>query len=197
MRTWRRLIAALGPSADRLGLRKGATETSIVAAETLMAARLPSDYRAWLAIADGQETEALSILPTGGWLVSIDRMLERWTHERNFDLEDDDTETQDDDRVRWLVFHPKRIPIGGWYDLEGDTTVMDLIPGPAGTKGQLMDYVSECEFEVIATSFDAYLDRIAELVETKLLVVVETASGPQLAPPGRAGRWEWLVREPQ
>ena len=161
-----------------------------------MASRLPSDYRAWLAIADGQETEALSILPTGGWFVSIDRMLERWTHERNFVHETDATETQDDDRVRWLVFHPKRIPIGGWYDLEGDTTVMDLIPGPAGTKGQLMDYVSECDFEVIATSFDAYLDRIAELVETKLLVVVETESGPQLAPPGRAGRWEWLVREP-
>jgi cell wall assembly regulator SMI1 len=196
VRTWRRLLDALGPAADRLALRKGASETSLVAAETLLASRLPADYRAWLAITDGQEPEGLSILPTGGWLLSIDRMLEQWTHERNFDLEDSDAllEAQDDNRARWFVFHPKRITIGGWHFLDGDNTVLDLIPGPAGAVGQLMDFVTECDFQVIGASFDAYLARVAELVEQKQLVVAETENGPALRVPGTDSRWEWLAR---
>jgi cell wall assembly regulator SMI1 len=198
VRSWRRLLGALGPHVDRLHLRKGASETSIVAAETLLASRLPADYRAWLSIADGQEPEGLSILPTGGWLISIDRLLEKWIHDRNFELDDspetEDDAPDDDDEVQWFVFHPKRITIGGWHFLDGDNTLIDLVPGPAGTMGQLADFVSEHEIEVIAPSFDAYIERVAELVEQKKLVVVDTDAGPRLNVPDGTGRWEWLMR---
>lgn len=195
MRTCRRLIEALGPTAARLGLRKGASETSLVAAETLMNAKLPSDYRAWLAISDGQEIESLSILPTGGWLVSVDRLLEQWTYERQFDLEDYEIpHTQDRDRIRSFVFHPRRITIGGAQFLDYDNTVLDLVPGPAGTEGQLIDFVSESDFTVVAPSFDAYLDRIAELVETKQLVVgTNDEDHLALVAPDQGDRWYSLL----
>lgn len=96
--------------------------------------------------------------------------------------------------MRWLVFHPKRIPSGGWYDLEGDTTVIHLIPVPRASRGNSWIIRQRVRLQAIATSFDVYLDRVAQLVEKRQLVVVETDSGPQLNVPDGTGRWEWLVR---
>lgn len=195
MRTWRRLIAALGADAGRLGLRTGATETSIVAAETLMNVRIPADYRAWLAIADGQEIESLSILPTGGWLVSLDRLLVKWTEDRPWYLDDDEPDTQADGRIRPFVFHPRRLTIGGSRFLDDDNTLIDLVPGAAGTEGQVINFVTECDFVVYRPSFDAYLDRVAELVESRALIVADTEDGLRLVPPGEPRRWDDLVVE--
>lgn len=196
VRTWRRLIDALGPDAQRLGLRHGATETSIVAAETLMNVRFPPDFRAWLSIADGQEIDSLSILPTAGWLISIDRLLEKWVDERQYDLEDyDDPETRGAGAIRPFVYHPRRITIGGAQYLDYDNTLLDLIPGPDGVSGQVINFVSECDFVVLAECFDAYLDRVAELLEAKQLVVGESEYGsPCLNAATHEGRWEDLLR---
>lgn len=196
MRTWRRLIDALGSDARRLGLRKGATETSILAAEMLMNVRFPADYRAWLAIADGQETESLSILPTAGWLISIDRLLEKWIADRRYDLEDYDApETHGGGAIRPFVYHPRRITIGGATFLDYDNTLLDLVPGPDGVEGQVINFVSECDFVVLADSFDAYLDRVAELLETEQLVVgVNEYDSPCLNAVTREERWDDLLR---
>lgn len=197
MDAWSRLVTALGDAAPRLGLRPPATETQLVATEVMLRTRLPADYRAWLAIADGQEPWALSILPSGGWFVSLDRLLAQWMHERQFDLDDYDDipETQDDDRVRFYVFHPKRITIAGSEYLDGDNTVLDLIPGPAGTVGQIANLVSECDYEVIGTSLSAYFTRVAELLETGQLAPRQIdADREWLLPDDRDRRWEWLVR---
>jgi cell wall assembly regulator SMI1 len=246
VRTWRRLLDALGPAASRLQLRRGASETSIVAAETLMNVRFPADYRAWLAIADGQEVDSLSILPTGAWLISIDRLLVRWTEERNFDFADEDDEDLDDDlddddldddefddldddnelgekrvgddeadneadneddneddgpaisstdAIQPILVHPRRITIAGTELLDYDNTVLDLIPGPTGTKGQVINVVDGHELVVYRPSFDAYLERVAELVESGALVVHDTDVGLRLDPPGEHRRWDDLLVE--
>jgi cell wall assembly regulator SMI1 len=235
VRTWRRLLDALGPAASRLQLRRGASETSIVAAETLMNVRFPADYRAWLAIADGQEVDSLSILPTGAWLISIDRLLVRWTEERNFDfadelneddlddddldedlddddldedelddLDDDNDEADNEDNgpaisstdaIQPFLVHPRRITIAGTELLDYDNTVLDLIPGPTGTKGQVINVVDGHELVVYRPSFDAYLERVAELVESGALVVHDTDVGLRLDPPGEHRRWDDLLVE--
>jgi cell wall assembly regulator SMI1 len=200
VRTWRRLVDALGADASRLGLRNGASETSIVAAETLMNARFPADYRAWLSIADGQEADSLSILPTAGWLISIDRMLLRWAEERQYDPDDEDENDDDDSEILGngavlpFVYHPRRITIGGTEFLDEDNTLLDLVPGPEGVSGQVITFVSESELVVLADSFDTYLDRVAELLETEQLVVAESEYGsPCLHAVAHAGRWEDLL----
>lgn len=197
MEAWSRLVRALGPAAAELALRPRATETDLVATEVMLGHKLPADYRAWLAIADGQTTTGLSILPRGGWLISHDRVIEQWTHERGFDLDGedyDDAPGEDDERVRPFVFHPRRITIGGWESLDGDNTLIDLVPGPAGTEGQIMTFVTECDFEVIGTSFAAFLTGVAALVEDGALSPQMVGDAFRLSTPDGDWSWEHLLR---
>lgn len=194
---WTRLVRALGPAAAQLGLRAPATETDLVATEVMLGHRLPTDYRAWLALANGQDAAGLSILPRGGWLVSHDRVIEQWTHERGFDLNAEDYDAapgEPDDPVRPFVFHPRRITIGGWHFLDGDNTLLDLVPGPAGTEGQVITSVSECEFVVVGKSFDAFLDAVGALVERGALGPQMVGDALRLTTPDGAWSWEHLVR---
>jgi len=196
MEAWNRLVRALGPAAAELALRPGATETDLVATEVMLGHKLPADYRAWLAVANGQEPVGLSILPGGGWLISHDRVIEQWTHERGFDLDPDDYDAapgEDDERVRPFVFHPRRITIGGWQMLDGDNTLIDLVPGPTGTEGQVMTFVTECEFEVIGASFGAFLAGVAQLVEEHALVPLMVDDAFRLTTPDGAWSWEHLL----
>ena len=163
MTSWQRLVRALGDRAADLRLRPPATETQLVAAETMMALRLPRDYRAWLATCDGQDPEALSILPRGGWFASIDRVVSEWVFHRNFDVPELDT--TDDALVRGVVYDRKRVTIGGWEDLGGDSVWLDLLPGPRGTSGQVLVLYTECDFAVIGTSLADYFERVAILLE--------------------------------
>ncbi len=197
MEAWTRLVRALGSAAAELALRPPATETDLVATEVMLGHKLPAEYRAWLAIANGQETTGLSILPRGGWLISHDRVIEQWTHERGFDLDGDDYDAaagEEDEPVRPFVFHPRRITIGGWQFLDGDNTLLDLIPGPVGTEGQVMTFVSECEFEVIGTSFGAFLEGVAKLVESGTLSPLMVDDALRLTTPDAAWSWEHLLR---
>jgi cell wall assembly regulator SMI1 len=197
MEAWTRLVRALGPVAAELALRPPATETDLVATEVMVGHRLPPTYRAWLSVADGQEPTGLSILPRGGWLISHDRVIEQWTHERGFDLDSDDYDAasgEDDELVRPFVFHPRRLTIGGWELLDGDNTLIDLIPGPAGTEGQLITSVTECDFEVIGRSFGAFIDSVAQLVERGTLSPLMVDDALRLTTPDGAWSWEHLLR---
>lgn len=196
MEGWTRLVRALGPAAADLALRPPATETDLVATEVMLGRPLPPAYRAFLATANGQEASGLSILPRGGWLVSHDRVIGQWTHERGFDLDPedyDDAPGEADEAIRPFVFHPRRITIGGWHFLDGDNTLLDLIPGPAGRPGQLITSVSECEFAVIGESFDAFLVAVAALVERGALAPHLVGDALRLTTPDGAGSWEHLL----
>jgi cell wall assembly regulator SMI1 len=155
VRTWRRLLDALGSDAEKLALRKGASETAIVAAETLMNVRFPADYRAWLAIADGQEDDGLALFEPDARMLSLAQVMEAWVQNAQFVVEEwDDDPVTPEMLVRPCVWHPTRIPIAA--DYLGHGPFLDLLPGPAGVIGQLIQLVSECDYEVIATSLDDY-----------------------------------------
>jgi cell wall assembly regulator SMI1 len=155
------LIDVLGPVAESLSLRKGATETAIVAAETLMNVKLPADYRAWLAISDGQEDGGLALFDGDCRMLPLDQVLAAWVYNAQFVVEEwDDEPVTDDMHVRPYVWHPTRIPIAA--DYLGNGPFLDLRPGPAGVAGQIIGLVSEHEFEVIASSLDEYFVRRAE-----------------------------------
>ena len=203
LQTWHRLAAALGDDAARLRRGPGVDEERIVAAEGILGVRLPADYRAWLQLHDGQQldmvegVEGLSVLPGGAaWFVPLDRVLAHWQWERSFDLDDYDSihETQDQKRVRFFVGHPRRITVAGSANLDGGNFVLDLIPGPNGTPGQLLEMTSECDFEVIGDSVSAYFDRIAELLEVGKLVVTTDDNGYETLVMPQGGDVRRLVR---
>lgn len=199
MEPWNRLIDALGDAAAQLKLGPGATPRAIKAAEQELGFALPDDYRAWLAIANGQALHGLSILPNGGWLISLERLLDQWRYERGHDLEDADYAaidvTQDRDRIRSFIFHPRRLVIGGAAHLDYDNTLLDLIPGPAGTVGQVIVFITECDYVTLAPGLGAFFDRVAELVEARQLAPrpQEDDLGPALFS-ADGGTWNALVR---
>lgn len=201
MQSWAGLMEALGDTAARLQLRPGANEATIAAAEAVLGYRLPADYRAWLAIADGQEvdpdgeTKSLSILPTMGWFASIERVVSQWREARTFDLDDYAvTETQDKGRVRFFVGHPHRLAIAGSEHLGEGGTLLDLIPGPSGSTGQLITMTSECDFAVIGESLSRFFERIAVLVSTGKLVPAVVEYGYQRLVMPKGGNSLKLVR---
>lgn len=199
MESWHRLVRALGPAESRLRLRPPATEAALRAAERAIGRALPADVRAWLAIADGQEPGGLSILPNGSWLISLDRLVEKYQHERQYDLPDDEvaaiTMTMDRDRIRHFVYHPRRITIAGAHNLDYDNYLIDGIPGPTGTIDQVIVFVTECDFVTLAPSLAVLFDRIAALVEAGTVAVHPDPDidAEALLPP-EPGVWNWLVR---
>lgn len=190
---WSRLVAALGAAAPALRLRPGATETQLVAGETMMACRLPVDYRSWLALADGQEPDGLALLPHGAAFLGLDQVISQWVFERGFDVPDDEPGAAPDAMVREGVFAPSRIPIGGWEAHQASDAILDLAPGPRGTRGQVIALESECDFVVIGASLGAYFTRVAELLERGELAPQRIDGDLRLASPIHGDRWRDLV----
>jgi cell wall assembly regulator SMI1 len=164
VQSWQRLVDALGDAVAQLKLNAPASEAAIVGAETLFERTLPADYRALLAIADGQDEGGIAIFPTDGTLLPLAKVIEAWLANGAFVVREWDSEPVDPRMlVRPLVWHPTRIPIG--MDASGQSgPFLDLWPGPRGTEGQLITLVSECDFAVIGTSLDDYFTRMANLV---------------------------------
>lgn len=159
--SWHRFLDALGPAATaRLALRPPATEAAIVGAETLFERALPPAYRALLAYADGQEPAGTPLFPEAR-LLPVAQVVEHWLTQGQFVIPEwDALPVEAELAVRPIVFHPTRIPIAA--DYLGAGPLIDLWPGPAGTAGQLIQLVSECDFEVLAPSLDVYLARRAD-----------------------------------
>lgn len=161
--TWQRFVDALGHEAAKLALRPGASEAAIAGAETLFERPLPADYRALLAIADGQEPTGLAVFDPDTQLLPLAQVIEQWLRLARFVVREWDAMPVEPDMVvRPFVWHPTRIPIAA-DDLDAGP-FLDLWPGPAGTVGQVITLVSECEFEVIGTSLDDYFARRADAI---------------------------------
>ena len=73
-----------------------------------------------------------------------------------------------DPRQQALVYHAHRVPIVS-SSLHDYYMHVDLAPGPAGAVGQLLLLSSECDFEVLAPSLGALLDRYASLASSGAL----------------------------
>lgn len=198
---WQRLVQALGPAGLTLRPRPGRADVKPV--EDQLGLRLPDDYRAWLALHDGEDhvPGRVEYLPGGGFLLPADVTLRRWADQQEWFQGDDDTglaSFQDDDRIRNVVFHARRVMIASNRYGDGDNTFLDFCPGPSGTAGQVIVATSECDFEVVGASFEDFLRRLATALETGRLEVrpARGGNGPQVvARGGGSGRWESVLRD--
>lgn len=155
---WERLGSWAAKNAGReLGLRKGASERAIVAAEEALSLRFPDDFRASLLLHDGQDGDESSLfewMPGCSPLAPLEAVVERWKEELALAEEYPQTDFKvvEHGRIHSVLWHAKRIPIAGnrWWD--GDNTYLDLFPGPKGKIGQLITFVTECDLVVLGSS---------------------------------------------
>jgi cell wall assembly regulator SMI1 len=160
---WARLEALAVKEDKTLGLRSGASEKAVAAAEDAMHLRFPADFRASLLLHDGQEGDEDDLfewMPGCSPLASLESIVEQWKDEQsNADDDDEEPSVIEDGYLHNVLFHPKRIPIAGTPDWDGDTSHLDLFPGPDGTKGQLITRVTESDMVVLGSSFSKAIEQ--------------------------------------
>ncbi|MFD7628833.1 SMI1/KNR4 family protein [Streptomyces sp. NPDC059851] len=158
LETWARTHAGRS-----LHLRPGVPPERIDEAEKAMGVTFPSDLRESFLHHDGQDLSAgepFAWLPGCSPLAPLEAVVERWRDEGQWFDEDDgaDHTISDDGLLHDVVGHPRRIPIAGneWWD--GDNTYVDLFPGPHGSSGQVITFVSECDLVVMGSSLREALE---------------------------------------
>ena len=195
---WKRLEKALGRDAKRLSLRPPTTPVKIAAAERKLGFALPAELREWLQICDGQKPggKTLSILATGGPLLSLKDIVETWKMQQaDGDPEEKEEKPQDKGRIRWLLSHPGRVPLGGDFEMGGGTWI-DQAPAKKGTMGQIITSVDECSFWVVGKNFAEMIGKTADLVENKALRICEDPLSFESAKGGGGyGSWAPLLRK--
>ncbi len=157
---WKKLEAlSQEREGESLRLRKGNTEAEIAKAEKLMNLKFPNDFRKYLLTHNGQEDGR----NRGPWLLgSLAEIIEQWKYEREVEeeyIEISGEEYIENDTIQNRLNCPQWIPFLGAPYWDQDIAYVDLSPGPNGTMGQVIALVSECDFEVIAPSFNAFLER--------------------------------------
>ena len=85
----------------------------------------------------------------------------------------------DDERVRQVHFHPKHVPIGGSPFWDYDRLLLDFVPGPQGTAGQVIAR-DDIEFEFLTPSFGDLLAKIAKGLEEGTIAVSQTTYDSEL-----------------
>lgn len=169
---WQRLEQFFTAQQWPVALRPGATGAEIAAAEAALGLPLPADLRASLQIHDGEDwqqwRQCIRWMIHDTFLLSLDEILSHWNLQQTYYAqwgEEFGDEYQDEDRIRNVIFHPRRIPIAMNLDEESGLW-LDFTPGPAGVAGQVIMDITECEFIVLASTFHAFLARYLELLET-------------------------------
>ncbi len=166
---WARLDAVAKSSKLTLGLRNGATEKEIAATEKKMKLKFPTDFRESLLLHDGQEgdqDELFPWMPGCSPLKPLLSIVERWQEELELVDEDDAGGDAEDARLQAGLYNKARIPIAGTEYWDGDNSYIDLAPGSEGTCGQLIGFSSECDIEVLGTSFRDALRSYVEALES-------------------------------
>ena len=85
----------------------------------------------------------------------------------------------DDERVRQVHFHPKHIPIAGSPFWDYDRLLLDFIPGPKGTVGQVI-VRDDIEFNFLCTTFGELLAKIAQGLDDGTVVISQTTYDSEL-----------------
>ena len=166
--TWAKLERLANADRSSLHLRSGASEQDIDAAERKMRLRFPADLRASIAAHDGQEDrdDLYDFLPGCDRLQPLDAIVARWEEEVGLHDPSEEIFVSDDGLVQTLLWSPQRIPIAGnrWWD--GNNTYCDLVPGPNGTSGQIITFVSECDLVCLGPSLEGALALYIERLES-------------------------------
>ncbi|MEW5741021.1 MAG: SMI1/KNR4 family protein [Myxococcota bacterium] len=162
-----------------LKLRPPASEQQIAAAELALGVDFPTDFRASLLVHDGQENEPdVCLFPYAQRLGSLESLVQCWKDDRS---QYDEAEMRerldwlsDDERVRQVHFHPKHVPIAGSPFWDYGRLLLDFIPGPRGSSGQIIAR-DDIHFVYVCESFGGLLAKTAQGLEDGTIAVV---SGP-------------------
>ncbi len=144
----------------------------------------PEDLRQLLKINNGQAIKTpLHWLPNGMHLHATDKIIETWHYwmklYTKFGEDEFSQETYFQNKIRNIIFHPKRLIIA---DSDGGVMMaLDGIPGPAGIHGQILFDISECDFIVGAESLTAFLKKYLLLME-KGSIYYDTETYNQMMP---------------
>jgi cell wall assembly regulator SMI1/predicted DNA-binding WGR domain protein len=172
--SWKRIEAWLTKNAPALMAKmgKGASQESIVKAETVLGVEFPDAVRASYAVHDG--SGEVSLFPSGDYL-SLDEMLGQYKVWKELVEEGswDDEESEPEGPIQKVHYHLKWIPLT--HNGGGDHTLIDLAPAEGGKVGQLIDFSHEMGPEcVAATGLAEYLAYLADGLEAGAGVLDET-----------------------
>lgn len=166
---WARIERVLVAQRIDLQLRPPASAARIAAAERALGVVLPDDFRASLAVHDGQEDDAdVPWLPIAHRLGSLDSIVACWKGDRaSYEAlhRPEDLERLDPTgRVRQVDLHPQHVPIAGSRHWDYDRLMLDAVPGPRGTSGQVIGR-SDADLVIVAETFGALLADVAARLE--------------------------------
>ncbi len=165
--SWARIeawFAARHPSVA-LNLRAPASAAQIAVAEKALRVKFPADFRASLAVHDGQDDHpGVWLLPYAQRLGSLASLTRCWKDDRALY---DDKEMRarldwldDGQRVRQVHLHPQHIPIAGSKYWDYGRLLLDYAPGPAGAVGQVIAR-HDVDFVFVCRGFGELLARTA------------------------------------
>ncbi|MCB9685710.1 MAG: SMI1/KNR4 family protein [Alphaproteobacteria bacterium] len=181
--SWKRIQAwekAHLPKAPRK--RRGATKA---VADQAIAMGLPEDYVARMRETDGSDSPVF-----GRWrLYALGEVPEAWRNLQEWSVVGGAGVPTGP--VRPVYLSPRWFPIGS--DIDGDRLCLDLDPADGGHVGQLVEFLhDDSPRRVVATSFTAWLDSLADDLETGRMVWdvdLKRVTSPATAPGPRA-TWE-------
>jgi cell wall assembly regulator SMI1 len=175
--TWARIERVLAAKKIDLRLRPPASQAQIKAAERELGVAFPDDMRASLRVHDGQEDDAqVQWLPVAQRLGSLESLVACWKGDRAYydaaAMKERMDWLDETERVRQVHLDPRQIPIAGSAFWDYDRLLIDFVPGPAGTQGQIIAR-SDIDLVFIAESFGALLADIATRLESGALELGE------------------------
>jgi cell wall assembly regulator SMI1 len=161
-----RLASIIEVAVDASPFEPGCSESQVSDLEKLLGLSLPQDFRAFLRNANGQsDPHRLGFPPDQLNFLGVAEIATLW--KELLDKQDDEfmDELTFDDKVRWILFHPRRVPIAH-NEIAGTYLFLDFIPGPEGHDGQLVFNVNEVDCVVVEDSVTALLDRYLTALQT-------------------------------
>lgn len=158
-------------------LNPPATPADIRLVESTLGVTLPDDFKAFLALHDGEASdEGLAILGDGNQLLPCARIIEQYRLDQEMGASGADSVSADVAQwkaqaashiifvkgpVKPLMSSPRWVPISC---ANGDVIrYIDYDPAPTGVVGQIIEVWPEgCSYAVLANSFGEFLRRYAE-----------------------------------
>jgi len=176
---WRRIERWLEANAPVVleNLRPGCTPAEIATIEAALGITFPEDVRASYLIHDGQASRGGGLF--GAWeFLSLARIRDEWQIWKdgydNGAFDDSESEPEGPIRAEW--WHPQWIPVT--HDHGGNHYCLDLAPSPGGTVGQIITmWHDDASREVVARDFTAWLQEVADGLESGNLLYSEEYSG--------------------
>jgi len=167
---WQRYETWLGEHFDQglKNLNPGVTEGHLTILERTLNNELPSDYRDWLKIHNGQRADSTGLL-YGNELLQVYRLLEEWFSMKKSLVAGEFSRPAESD--------PKGAIKPEWWNLNwlpvsadgaGNFVCIDLSPGEDGVVGQIINFEhATARRQVLANSFKDYISAYLDEIEVE------------------------------